>query len=452
MSDCDVKPVTHITEPGFIAHCGEISGMVVHKCQIITVDKHGRLVIRSPTSLNERRLFHQVPSNETITALLPTARKLLRDQRECLGGGGGAIQNELVSGPNAPMLRFLRRAAVRRKVQAAGHTKQATDERHRSLSYLGFQMGGYVRKCSNQTAASRRTSLFNSRLQGFEGLTVKPNDTIPPWAHSCTELQKIKDPSRFLAAVICFYFQAQALKGTAMSDPPVPSSPFSSTWKTDSISYNDEVGKHEEEEHLLCIKKAGNKTLTVWLGGLFVKIPYEHLQTIWELTSVATDYYKSEFNIDDSQQWGAKPKLSTSTRPFDELSPELLVSDVVEHSGICVLYLILGTDEGNKEEENIYNSSSSSFIHDGVVPTITVESSSFPNTIDVLNFSTSPGVAKGNEYNTTTTVGQDNKTTVPKAMAAGGVLAQILGLVHESSTTCSSEDSNSESDISESDG
>ncbi len=347
-------------------------------------------------------------------------------------------------------------------------------------------MGGYVRKCSNRTAASRRTPLFNSRLQGFEGLTVKPNDTIPPWAHSCTELQKIKDPSRFLAAVMCFYFQAQALKvsadlkgvknisqcplvwstwpkctssfssfttkGTAMSDPPVPSSPFSSTWKTDSISYNDEVGKHEEEEHLLCIKKAGNKTLTVCLGGLFVKIPYEHLQTIWELTSVATDYYKSEFNIDDSQQWGAKPKLSTSTRLFDELSPELLVSDVVEHSGICVLYLILGTDEGNKEEENIYNSSSSSFIHDGVVPTITVESSSFPNTIDVLNFSTSPGVAKGNEYNTTTTVGQDNKTTVPKAMAAGGVLAQILGLVHESSTTCSSEDSNSESDISESDG
>ncbi len=241
-----------------------------------------------------------------------------------------------------------------------------------------------------------------------------------------------------------------------MFDPPVPSSPFSSTWKTDSTSYYDEeVEKHEEEEHLLCSQKTGNKTLTVCLGGSSVKIPFEHLQTIRELTSVATDYYKSEFNVDDSQQWGTKPKLSTSTRPFDELSPELLVSDV-EHSGICVFYLILGTDEGNKEEEkeNIYNSSSSSssFIHDGVVPTITVESSSFSNKTDVLNFSTSPGVAKDNEYNTTTTVGQDNNTTVPKAVAAGGVLAQILGLVHESSTTCSSEDSNSESDISESDG
>ncbi len=107
--------------------------MVTHKCQTITVDMYGRLVIRSPTSLNERRLFHQVPSNETITALLPTARKLLRDQRECLGGGGGAIQNELVSGPNAPMLRFLRRAAARRKAQAAGHTKQPTHERRRYI-------------------------------------------------------------------------------------------------------------------------------------------------------------------------------------------------------------------------------------------------------------------------------------------------------------------------------
>ncbi len=24
MSDCDVKPVTYNTEPGFIAHCGEV--------------------------------------------------------------------------------------------------------------------------------------------------------------------------------------------------------------------------------------------------------------------------------------------------------------------------------------------------------------------------------------------------------------------------------------------
>ncbi len=24
ISNCDVKPVTHITEPGFIAHCGEV--------------------------------------------------------------------------------------------------------------------------------------------------------------------------------------------------------------------------------------------------------------------------------------------------------------------------------------------------------------------------------------------------------------------------------------------
>ncbi len=119
--------------------------MVAHKCHIATVDKYGRLVIRSPGSLDEKPLFHQVPSNETIASLLPTARKLLRDQREYLGGGGGggATVSELVSGPNAPMLRFLRRATARRKVQAAGadtimeprfrksYSKHLALERHR---------------------------------------------------------------------------------------------------------------------------------------------------------------------------------------------------------------------------------------------------------------------------------------------------------------------------------
>ncbi len=112
--------------------------MVTHKCQIITVDKYGRLVVRIPTSLNERRLFRQVPSNEAITALLPTARKLLRDQRECLGGSGVAIQSDLASGPNAPILRFLRRAAVRCKGQAAGHTKKVTHEQLRYIYMHSF--------------------------------------------------------------------------------------------------------------------------------------------------------------------------------------------------------------------------------------------------------------------------------------------------------------------------
>ncbi len=117
--------------------------MTAHKYHIATVDKYGRLVIRSPASLDERRLFRQVPSSETIAALLPTALKLLRDQRECCLGGGATL-NELVSGPNAPMLRFLRRATARRKVQAAetealmeprfrnkSHNKHEAVERHR---------------------------------------------------------------------------------------------------------------------------------------------------------------------------------------------------------------------------------------------------------------------------------------------------------------------------------
>ncbi len=93
--------------------------MAAHKNHIATVDTYGRLVIRSPTSLDERRLFRQVPSSETISALLPTALKLLRDQRESCQGGGATL-NELVSSPNAPMLRFLRRPAARREVQASG--------------------------------------------------------------------------------------------------------------------------------------------------------------------------------------------------------------------------------------------------------------------------------------------------------------------------------------------
>ncbi len=76
-------------------------------------------------------------------------------------------------------------------------------------------MEGYLRKYSNQTAAASISLLFSSGLQSFETLTGKPNDVMtPPWAHSCMELQKIKDPSRFLAEVICFYFPTQTLKAS----------------------------------------------------------------------------------------------------------------------------------------------------------------------------------------------------------------------------------------------
>ncbi len=81
-----------------------------------------------------------------------------------------------------------------------------------------------------------------------------------------------------------------------------------------------------------------------------------------------------------------------------------------------------------------------------------MEPPSSPNRIgDVLDFSTSPGVVRNNKEDRIT-VAQDN--TMPNAAAAaGGLIARILGLIHEgSSTTCSEDSSNSESDISESDG
>ncbi len=117
-----------------------------------------------------------------------------------------------------------------------------------------------------------------------------------------------------------------------------------------------------------------------------------------------------------------------------------------------MLYLIQGAGEGNKVEENNCNSNSSnSFTHDSVIPAITVEPSSFPSTtVGMLNFATSSGVANDRDYNTTTAVGQDSNATAPKVMAAGGLLAQILGLVHESGTTSSSEEYNSEFELSES--
>ncbi len=240
-----------------------------------------------------------------------------------------------------------------------------------------------------------------------------------------------------------------------MFDPPVPSSPFSSACKTDCNSHKGEKkGEYsKEEEHLFCIKKTENKTLTICWDGMFVTIPYEHQQTIREVTSVATGVYKNELNIDSSEKWGAKSKLSTSTRSFDELSPEMLVRDVVEQSGIRMLYLVQGAGEGNKvEENNCNNNSSNSSTHDSVIPAITVEPSSFPSTtVGMLNFATSSGVANDRDYNTMTAVGQDSNATAPKVMAAGGLLAQILGLVHESGTTSSSEEYNSEFELSESD-
>ncbi len=193
-----------------------------------------------------------------------------------------------------------------------------------------------------------------------------------------------------------------------------------------------------------------NKTLMVCCSGWSAEFPHEPLQTVRELTSIAaTNYYRSAFDADDSHQQAAI--LSTSTRPCDKLSPELLVKDL-ERLGTCVLYLILGTDEGNKEEEENNYDSSGLFLHGGAsVSTTAVELPSFPNTIDdVLDSSTSPGVVEDNEGNRIT-VAQDN--TMPNAAAAGGVIARILGLTHESSsTTCSEDSSNSESDISESDG
>ncbi len=71
-------------------------------------------------------------------------------------------------------------------------------------------MDGHGRKCSNQTIASRPKSFYNSGL-----IAVNPDDKVVPWAHSCTELQKIKHPSRFLAAVMCFYIPAQTIKVSA---------------------------------------------------------------------------------------------------------------------------------------------------------------------------------------------------------------------------------------------
>ncbi len=155
-----------------------------------------------------------------------------------------------------------------------------------------------------------------------------------------------------------------------MFDPPVPSSPFSSACKTDCNSRKGEKkGEYsKEEEHFFCIKKTEKKTLTICWDGMFVTIPYEHQQTKREVTSVATGVYKNEFNIDSSEKWGAKSKLSASTRSFDELSPEMLVRDVVEQSGIRMLYLIQGAGEGNKVEGNNCNSNSSnSFTHDSVI-------------------------------------------------------------------------------------
>ncbi len=79
-------------------------------------------------------------------------------------------------------------------------------------------MEGYLRKYSNLTAACAAVcpSPFSSGLQGYERLTGKASDTSSPfWAHSFEDLEKIRDPSRFLAAIICFHFPPQTLKASA---------------------------------------------------------------------------------------------------------------------------------------------------------------------------------------------------------------------------------------------
>ncbi len=178
-------------------------------------------------------------------------------------------------------------------------------------------------------------------------------------------------------------------------------------------------------------------TLMICWGGLSAKFPYEPLQTIHELTFIATDYYRSSFGASDSQQRRVA-RLSRSTRSSDELSPELLVRDVLEHLGNRMLYLILGKDE----EESNYNSSS--FLHSGVAPNTSTVISSFHNTVDGHDSSTSTGTEEDNGDTVSTAV-QDNNIMPKDDASGGGLLAQILGLVRENSTTCS-EESNSESD------
>jgi hypothetical protein len=104
-------PSVHKTDAGLIVHMGGVVCLSATTDRAISVDTFGRIVVRVPIRTVEHRLERLSPNEDAVMALVPDAKKMLKEQRERLRRQAA---DESICGPNAPLLRYLRRAAARR--------------------------------------------------------------------------------------------------------------------------------------------------------------------------------------------------------------------------------------------------------------------------------------------------------------------------------------------------